>query len=214
MWRSVFSRTASSDTDGFEELDSCYLEPDGFLLPIFGSRDEQLPTSETTEVPTSGVSVNLDENEKSLTNETDSIDSVNAVLPEPSDVDGFEELDSCYLEPDGFLLPIVGSRDEQLATSETTEVPTSSVSANIDENEKSLTNESDSIDSVNAVLPEPSDVDGSEENEINVVRERLQREEGETIFSRVQTSFSGECNESEKEHPSELQSMKVCPVQK
>lgn len=132
--------STSSDTDGFEGLDSCYVEPDGFLLPIFDSKDEQLPTSETPEVP---------ENPQPNDQYSHTI---------PSDTDVFD-CTEYYFEDDGPVFPIIDGGDEQLDTSETTEVPTS------------------------------SEFDGSEDND-NVVRGSLQKEEGETIFSRAQTSLS------------------------
>ncbi|XP_026034434.1 uncharacterized protein LOC113028405 [Astatotilapia calliptera] len=85
MWRSVFSRTNSSDTDGFEVLDECYLDPDGFLL-IPNSRDENAHTSETDQAPTTSLSTNNYEPEESPTTESyNSTDLFSAVLPDPSD---------------------------------------------------------------------------------------------------------------------------------
>ncbi|XP_042075634.1 uncharacterized protein LOC121814320 [Haplochromis burtoni] len=133
MWRSVFSRTNSSDTDGFEVLDRYYLEPDGFFLPISISRDEQ------SEVPKTSVSVNAYENEQATTSEID-------------------------------------------------EAPKTSI--NNFEHEESPTSENYSTDLFNGVLPKPSDMNKSEENEQNADQGSFQREEKETFFSRVQTNLS------------------------
>ncbi|CAI5658807.1 unnamed protein product [Oreochromis niloticus] len=108
MWRSVFSHTNSSDTDGFEELDRYYLEPDGFFLPISNSRDEQsevpktsvsvntyenehATTSEIDEVPKTSVYINNFEHEEPPTSENYSTDLFNGVLPESSDRNKSEE---------------------------------------------------------------------------------------------------------------------------
>lgn len=108
MWRSVFSHTNSSDTDGFEELDRYYLEPDGFFLPISNSRDEQsevpktsvsvntyenehATTSELDEVPKTSVYINNFEHEEPPTSENYNTDLFNDVLPESSDMNKSEE---------------------------------------------------------------------------------------------------------------------------
>ncbi|XP_019217716.1 uncharacterized protein LOC109203125 [Oreochromis niloticus] len=108
MWRSVFSHTNSSDTDGFEELDRYYLEPDGFFLLISNSRDEQsevpktsvsvnayeneqATTSEIDEAPKTSVYINNFEHEESPTSENYSTDLFNGVLPESSDMNKSEE---------------------------------------------------------------------------------------------------------------------------
>ncbi|KAL3967797.1 solute carrier family 5 (high affinity choline transporter), member 7 [Sarotherodon galilaeus] len=96
------------------------------------------------------------------------------------------------------------SETEKSSTSETTEVPSPSISINNVEYEQSPSSETTKIpttgvnmnnakdqsystDLFNVGLPEPSD-NGPEDNEQNVIPGSLQTEEEETISSRVQTN--------------------------